>query len=50
MTLNTAVFAPIPSATVRIAVTVNPGLCHSDLNPNRRSRNNLSIQTHRPFM
>ncbi len=49
ITLKTAVFAPMPSASVRIAVAANPGLCSSDRNPNRRSRNSLSSHTHRPF-
>ena len=50
ITLNTAVFAPIPRASVRIAVTANAGLLRSDRRPNRRSRHSLSRLTHRPFM
>ena len=42
ITLKTAVFAPTPSARVRIAVAANPGLWRNDRRPKRRSRSNLS--------
>ena len=42
ITLNTAVFAPMPSARVTTAVIVNPGLSISERNACLRSRSHLS--------
>ena len=48
MTLKTAVFAPIPSASVRMAAAAKPGLCASERKPKRTSRSSLSRPSQRP--
>jgi hypothetical protein len=43
MTLKIAVFAAMPSASVRTATAVNPGAFFSSRNPMRASRTKLPI-------
>src|SRR5438093_936812 len=45
MTENSAVFAPMPSASVMIAIAVNPGLFRSTRKPKRRSCSRVSIDS-----
>ena len=45
MTEKTAVFAPMPTAITRIAMTVNPGAFSSDRTAKRMSRQIYSADT-----
>ena len=49
ITLNTAVFAPMPSASVKIAVIANPGLWRSERIANRKIAQQLVEPHQRPF-
>src|SRR5205814_10179320 len=48
ITLNIAVFAPIPSASVTAAMIVKPGFLQNIRTPNRKSRQHVSTKNSQP--